>query len=198
MEEIVRVRADRREWYGQKTYYDPLIINSVPQYYLLLDAPLSVDDDNDPTINLDSTVVTMTSDIVDQVRIVATFIVPHRSLLDVSGGALVKATVEVGANARCTTLRASMVAIDRTTAAERIIAPEKSIALNIDGSAARSVSVRLDWEPEFNLRTNEVLAYRVRLFGRQVASVAVPAPIMLWHRRGLGDCYVCTRTTEAP
>ena len=182
--------AQMTEFYGQKVSYD-LFVNNVNGQtsvaYLLLRRALETDSDNDPAVTNDSTTVTMTSDIVDAERINAKFYVPTDDIRAVKKHVLAMATVECGANARCTTLRYRIWKNAIATGTLTALTAVKSVTLNVDGSASRAVRAIMQDLIFSTIEEGSVLVLEIAVWGRQVASVAVPAPITLWHRRGLGD-----------
>jgi hypothetical protein len=182
--------AQLTEFYGQKVSYD-LFVNNVNGQttvaYLLMRRALETDADNDPAITNDSTTVTMTSDIVDLERINAKFYVPHDDIRAVKRHVVAMATIECGSNARCTTLRYRIYKNAIATGTLTALTAVKSVTLNVDGSASRAVRAIMQDLVYSVIEEGSVLVLEIAVWGRQVASVAVPAPITLWHHRGLGD-----------
>jgi len=189
----------RAYWYGQRGLWRFQTLGGAPYYYRL-GGPSDVDDDNDPATNLDSTVATMTSDIVDAARITAEFVLDNATIDGILGPVQCRATVEAGANARVTTVRYSVTRRNIVTGVETVIIASTSATLNVDGAAARVVTVHMelaggiyDIDP-----ATDRLIMKIVVWGRQVASVAVPAPIMLWHHRGLDDCAITLTARGVP
>jgi hypothetical protein len=182
------VAAELKEFYGQRVYFDPLIANQVNYYYLLLRRALETDADNDPTGSLDQTTVTMTSDIVDSSRIKVQFHVPTDDLRAVRHHLTALATVDLGSNARLTTVRYCLYRRNVTAGTLTALTAVKSVAVNADGATSRTVRAVLQDLGFQRIPEHEVLVLEVDVWGRQVGSSATPAPISLIHNRGLGDC----------
>jgi hypothetical protein len=198
--------AQLTEFYGQKVYFDPFMNREMAQTttvnYLLLRRALEVDADNDPAINNDSTVVSMTSDIVDLERINVKFYVPTDDIRAVKKHCTALASVEVGANARCTAIKYRIYKNAIATGTLTALTAQKTItfaALSFDGAASRVVAAILQDLVYAVIEEHSDLVLEISVWGRQVASVAVPAPITLWHRRGLGDCKLIVESvTQTP
>jgi hypothetical protein len=194
------------EFYGQRISYDRLAVyagGEVYEYenYLLLRRALETDADNDPTVNNDSTVATITNDAVDAERIKVRFYVPTDDIRSVRHHVTALATVECGANARCTTMRYRICKVNLTTSTLTGLSAVKTVtfpALSFDGATSRAVRAIMQDLYAQDIAEHEVLVLEIAVWGRQVSANVVPSFITLWHRRGLGDCKLDVECVTNP
>jgi len=173
------MQAGQGEFYGQKVYFDPMLINSVPQYYLLMRDPLGVGADNDPSQDLDGTTALIPIS-ADAERIALFFYVPHDDIRRVRRHAKISITGEIGASATWTTVRCRAYRTNITTGVQTALTIEKSVTLNLLGAGSRSVDFILQDLDYSAIPQNEVLTLQIRLFG----SATVASYIRLNHGRG--------------
>jgi len=181
--------AEQAEFYGQKVYYDALVINQNSLYYLLLRHPLSTDADDDPAAVLDFTTTSMTSDIVDGVRIAVVFYAPATDIQLIRRMARCMATVEAGANARITSVKFRLYTVNLTTGVLTAATGEKVVAMApLDGVDLRHVRAILQDLSSVAVPAGDVIAMQIRVFGRQIASSPTPSIITLHHGRAMDEC----------
>jgi hypothetical protein len=131
----------------------------------------------------------MTSDIADLERINAKFYCPTDDIRAVKRHVTALATVEVGANARCTAIKYRIYKNAIATGTLTALTAQKTItfaALSFDGASSRVVGAIMQDLVYATIEEGSDLVLEISVWGRQVASVAVPAPITLWHKRGIG------------
>jgi hypothetical protein len=106
----------------------------------------------------------------------------------------------VGTNARLTTIRFCLYRRNITTGTLTALTAVKSVTVTADGATSRAVRAIMQDIASASIPINEVLVLEIDVWGRQVASLAAPAPITLVHNRGLGDCKLdielITQATE--
>jgi len=173
------MQAGMGEFYGQKVYFDPMVINSVPCYYLLMRDPLGVSADNDPAQDLDGTTALIPIS-GDAVRIALFFYVPHDDIRRVRRHAKVTICGEIGASATWTKVRCRAYRTVIATGVQTALSAEKSVTLNLLGAASRCVEFLLQDLDYAAIAQGEVLTLQVSLYG----SATVASYIRLNHSRG--------------
>jgi type IV secretory pathway TrbD component len=163
---------------------------------MLTKVPLETNAEDVPAINVDSEIATITNDAVDALRITASFHEFSRSTHEIRNQATAMVTVEMSANARCTTARSRIYRRDITTDVLTAITGEKVITMNTDGAAVRHVRFVHQDFTDANLGPNEVLVWQVNIWGRQVAANVIPSFLTLWFRRGTFDCKLETEVVS--
>lgn len=193
---VLAQQSEYAEMVGQKIYWDPLNSNTggapMLQYHLLTRIPLETNAEDVPAINVDSEIATITNDIADIERLSVHFHEFSQSTKEVRNFARTMITIEMSANARCTTLRSRLYRRDITTNVLTAITAEKAVTMNTDGAVVRHVRFVHQDFTQVNLTANEVLVWQVRVFGRQVAANVIPSYLTLWFRRGTFDCKIDT------
>ena len=193
-------QSDYVEFVAQKVYWDPLNTNTggAPslQYHLLTRIPLETNAEDAPAINVDSEVATITNDAVDGLRLQVYFHEFSQSTHEIRNMARAMVTVEMGANARCTTLRSRLCLKDITNNATTFLTPQKNVTLNVDGPAIRHVRFVHQDVAQQNLTSNQVLYWDISVWGRQTAANVIPSYLTLWFRRGTFDCKLETEVVS--
>jgi hypothetical protein len=184
--------AEQAEFYGQEVYYDPLVVNSVAKYYLLLRHSLSTDADDDPSAVLDFTSASFASDIVDSVRLDIIFYAPATDIQLIRRMARCMATVEAGANARITTVKFKLWTVNTTTGVFTGATTEKVVTITMDGAALRHVRAILQDLGSVVVPAGDIIALEIKVFGRQVSSSATPSVVTLHHGRGMDEVKIDT------
>lgn len=184
------------EFVGQKVYWDPLDSNTggapALQYHMLTRVPLETDADDVPGIDVDREVATITNDAADAQRLNVYFHEFTKNVHEIRSMAKARVTVEMSANARCTSIRSRIHRKNITTNVLTAVTAEKTVTITQDGAAIRHVNIEHQDFTTVNLSPDEVLVWQVRIFGRQVAANVIPSFLMLLFRRGTFDCKMET------
>jgi len=200
IQKVTEVKAysqsvDLVEYYGQQVYFDPLVAGENEYDYLLMRIPLEVDDDDDPTQNLDSTTASFSETEEDSERISVQFHVPHTDLASISDYVRCKCTVEASANAHVSDVRFTIYKRDMVTDTLTTLVPEETITDPAAGDVCdaeeiRRITANIQGTDEHPIDIDEVLVVRIRVFGAQDSSSATSSWVTLHHTRGSADFKV--------
>lgn len=189
-------RKHRTVFICQKTYYSPITGAGGNVYNILAEKPFGLDDENDPTQNLDSTVYA-TADAGRTLGISIVWVYPAADVQRILNHAMCTMYVETGLNATIDDVTCTVGKYNITTAAFTATGSETSQTqpaagvggLALAGAASRKIKIFIgDTTPLGIAAANERPAFRTRVYCHRTAG-GVPVSVILWHRKGFLDSY---------
>jgi hypothetical protein len=190
-------RKHRTVFICQKTYYSPITGAGGNVYNILAEKPFGLDDENDPTQNLDSTVYA-TADAGRTLGISIVWVYPAADVQRILNHAMCTMLVETGLNATIDDVSVTVGKYNITTAAFTATGTETyqtqpgagASGLALAGAASRKIKVFIgDTTPLGIAAANERPALRTRVACHRTAG-GVAVPVVLHHRRGFLDTYM--------